>query len=102
MRLPKSVDICGKRVTVVANKEHDGGSFNQATYTIEIGTSDPGEVSENLLHEIGEAIMAMRDFRFAPEKEELENGDYRFFLNHADWQLFAKDLSIALRGVSFK
>ena len=101
MRLPKTVHICGKKVSIIANKEHDGGSFDIDTYTIEIGTSDTAEIAENILHEIGEAIMVMRDFRFAAEKEELENSDYRFILNHADWQLFAKDLSIALRGVKF-
>ena len=68
---------------------------------IEIGTSDPSETAENFLHEVGEAIMMMRDFRYALEKEEPENGDYKFILDHKDWQLFSKDLSIALRGVKF-
>lgn len=102
MKLPKTVNICGKNVTVQANKEHDGGSFDDQSYIIEIGTQDPDEVAENLIHEIGEAIMMVRDFRYAREKEEPENGDYRFLLNHEEWQLFAKDLAIALRGVSFK
>ena len=102
MRLPKSVNICGKTIAVVSDKTHDGGSFDEETNTIEIGTRDPDEVAENLVHEVGEAIMAIRDFRFVPEREEKENGDYRFFLSHTDWQLFAKDLAIALRGISFK
>lgn len=102
MHLPKSVNICGKKVTVVANKEHDGGSFDEDTNIIEVGTKDPTEIAENLIHEVGEAIMIIREFRFALEKEELNNGDYRFFLTHYDWQLFAKDLAIALRGLSIK
>lgn len=68
---------------------------------IEIGTADPSEVAENLLHEVGEAIAVLREFRFAAEREEKENSDYRFVLTHAEWQLFSKDLAIALRGVTF-
>lgn len=101
MKLPKHVLICGKKFTLKQNKAHDGGSFDEATLTIEIGTLDPDEVAENFLHEIGEAILAIRDFRFVPQKHELENGDYRFFLDHKDWQTFAKDLAIALRGIDF-
>lgn len=102
MRLPRHVLICGKRYTVTADPEHDGGRADTATRRIEVGTMDPAEVPENLLHEIGEAILMERDFRYVPEKEELENSDYRFFLTHADWQLFCKDMAIALSGVSFR
>jgi hypothetical protein len=102
MRLPKTVNVCGKTVSVQANREHDGGSFDDESYIMEIGTKDPSEVAENFLHEVGEAIMVIRDFRYAKEREELENDDYRFLLNHTEWQLFAKDLAIALKGVSFK
>lgn len=101
MQLPRYVMICGKRFTVKQDKSHDGGSFDEAASTIVIGTLDPEEVPENFIHEVGEAILAIRDFRFVPQKEELENGDYRFFLDHKDWQLFAKDLAAALKGVSF-
>lgn len=102
MKIPKSVNICGKRYTVKLNPEHDGGSGDSEKLLIEVGTSDPSEVAENLVHEIGEMIMATRDFRYVPEKDdEFDNGDYRFFLNHKDWELFAKDLSIALQGIKF-
>jgi len=80
---------------------HDGGSVDTDTLTIEIGTLDPAEVAENFIHEVGEAVMMLRDFRYAPEKEDLENADYRFFLNHKDWQLFCKDMAAALAGVKF-
>jgi hypothetical protein len=101
MHLPKKINVCGKTVTVVTNKAHDGGSFDGGTYTIEVGTMDPDEVAENFIHEVGEAVMALRDFRFVAQKEEPENSDYRFVLTHSDYQLFAKDLAIALRGVRF-
>ena len=101
MKIPKRINICGKTFTVTTDKTTDGASGDAGKLTIIIGTFTPGDVAENLIHEVGELIMAIRDFRYAPEKEELENADYRFLLSHADWQLFCKDMSIAMRGIKF-
>jgi hypothetical protein len=101
MRIPKKINICGRMFDVRTDTTHDGGSVDTDTRVIEIGTNDPEETPENLIHEVGEAIMIMRDFRYAREKHDLENEDYRFFMNHGDWQLFCKDLAIALKGIKF-
>lgn len=102
MRLPKTINICGKLYRVKADPDNDGGSVDTEKLTITIGTGDPSEVAENLVHEVGEAVMMARDFRYAAERETPENEHYRFVLDHKEWQLFAKDLSIALKGISFK
>lgn len=101
MRIPRHLLICGKKFTVKTDKSHDGGSVDLDKLSIEIGTLNPSEVAENLLHEIGEAILMIRDFRYVPQKEDIENGDYRFFMDHKDWQLFCKDLAAALAGIKF-
>ncbi len=102
MRLPKTVDICGKTYKVKADPESDGGTVDSDKLIITIGTSTPLEVPENIVHEFGEAIMMERDFRYAAEREQPENEHYRFVLDHKEWQLFCKDLAIALRGISFR
>lgn len=101
MRLPKRVDICGKMYAVIPDPDSDGGTVDTDKRVITIGTSDTKEVAENLIHEVGEAIMMARDFRYAAEREVPENEHYRFVLDHKEWQLFCKDFSIALRGVKF-
>ena len=87
--------------TVISDPENDGGSVDASKLTITIGTLDSDEVGENLIHEVGEAIMMARDFRYAAEREQPENEHYRFVLDHKEWQLFCKDFAIALRGVKF-
>lgn len=101
MRLPKRVNICGKIFQIQIDATHDGGSVDFDKFIVEIGTKAPDDVAENLLHEIGEAITVMREFRYEKARAELDSADYRFLLTHDDWQLFAKDLSIAMRGIRF-
>jgi hypothetical protein len=102
MIIPKKVNICGKMFDVVQNPEHGAGSFTESEMKIEIGTAYPEDVAENFIHEVAEAIMALRDYRYTPETLEPDNGDYRFFLNHKEWSIFAKDMSVALGGVNFE
>ena len=101
MKIPKTISVCGKKFAIKLNPKHDGGSSDLETLVIEIGTFDSSEVAENLIHEVGETIMMIRDFRYALEREEPDNGDFRFFLSHQDWKTFSKDLSIALSGIKF-
>lgn len=102
MKIPSSVIVCGKPCKIVTDKTHQGGSFSSATMTIEIGTANPDDIEENFVHEVSEAILAIRDYRYITEVLEPDSGDYRFFMDHKEFQLFVKDLSIALRGISFK
>lgn len=101
MRIPKTINLCGKPCKVLVDASHDGGTFCINKREIVIGIANPEVIEENFIHEVSEAILAVRDYRYALEREELDNGDYRFFMNHQEFQLFARDLSIALRGVDF-
>ena len=101
MRIPKSVNLCGKPCKILTDNNSDGGTFNCTKREIVIGTLNPDVIEENFIHEISEAILTIRDYRYVTEQVELDNSDYRFFLNHKEFQLFVRDLAIALRGVQF-
>ena len=102
MKIPASVILCGKPCKIRVDPTHDGGTFDCTKMEIEIGTANPNEIEENFIHEVSEAILAILDYRYATERAELCNDDYRFFMNHKEFQLFIRDLAIALKGITFK
>ena len=99
MKLPKSVNICGKMFSVVSDKDSDGGNVDMEKRIITVGTMNKDDILENFLHEVGEAILVTREFRYAREREEKDSADYRFIMNHEEWTLFGKDMSIALKNL---
>ena len=101
MKIPRSVILCGKPCKIIQESDHNGGEFSCAEMTIKIGTADPDQIEENFVHEVSEAILAIRDYRYITEKLEPDSGDYRFFMDHKEFQLFARDFAIAMRGISF-
>ena len=101
MRFPKTILVCGQPCKLIIKPEHDGGSFSCDKMEIVIGTRNPDVVAENFVHEVSEAILAIRDYRYVTEKMQLDSGDYRFFMDHKEFQLFIRDLALALRGITF-
>jgi len=101
MKIPETIIICGQPHKVILDPTSNGGGFDCVKREITIGTEDPKEIEENLVHEVCEAILAIRDYRYVTERGELDNSDYRFFFNHKEFELFARDLAIALHGLSF-
>lgn len=91
------INICGVTYQMIMCPNFDGGEFDASKCIIKIGTKNKKNVFENIVHEVGEAIMVIRDFRFASEVKQPDNGDYRFFLDHREWQIFCRDLSAALK-----
>lgn len=100
-RLPKTVPICGKPFRVVPLKDSNGGYFDEAKAEIGVGVAHKSDIGENLLHECLEGILAMRDLRYALEKEDPQSGDLLFSFSHQQFEQAIKDLAAALRGVKF-
>ncbi len=101
MKLPKTIPICGYPYKLKIDPTHDGGSFDEGTHTIVIGTLTATRVPDILLHEVTEAVYAIRNLRYVTERGEICNGDYRFFFDHDGFEQATSDIAIALAGISF-
>jgi hypothetical protein len=101
MKIPKRVLLAGVHYSIKIDKNKNGASFNCAKKEIWIGTKDPNEIEENFIHEVCECILAIRDYRYIPQKAEISNNDYIFNFNHKEFESFIRDLTIALKGISF-
>jgi hypothetical protein len=99
--IPKSITICGKPHSVKLDKEFSGGSFNEANASIVIGTAHKLDVPEILLHEVIEAVFAIRNMRYITQRAEPDNGDYRFMFNHEEFEQAVRDIAAALKGIKF-
>ena len=101
MKLPHTVQICGKTYKVIPLKDSNGGYFDEAKCEIGVGVQYPKDTAENLLHECLEGILAIRDLRYALEKAEPTSGDLLFSFSHKDYENAIKDLVCALKGIHF-
>jgi hypothetical protein len=102
MQIPTQVNICGKPFKVVKINKSNGGYFDEAKGEIGIGIMHKADISENIIHECLEGILAIRDLRFALEKADPQSGDLVFVLNHQQFEQAVKDLASALRGLTIK
>lgn len=100
-KCPKTVLICGRPYKVKLDPTHDGGQFSETDQTIVVGTISPSKIPDIFLHEVVEAVMALRNYRYVVQRGELDNGDYRFFLNHTEYELLITDVANSLAGISF-
>ena len=96
MKLPKTVQICGREFKVIIVKGHSGGSFSVDTNTIKIGSKYPVEMKESFVHEIIEAVFVMRGMRYKLY-EEARSSDYLFSFKHEEFQNAVIDIVIALK-----
>jgi hypothetical protein len=101
MNIPSKLLICGKEHKVIIDKESSGGWFDEGKVAIGIGTKYPAEVPEILLHEIIEAIYAIRNLRYTKQHAQPDNGDYIFVFDHELFEQSVKDIAAALKGIKF-
>lgn len=101
MKIPKEIIICGNKWKVVRDG-YNGGHFNCGKQTISIGKNLTEEISlEAFLHEVVEAIMCERSYRYDSERQQTANGDLIFLMSHKEMEHFVKDLKLALKGIEF-
>jgi hypothetical protein len=96
MKLPKSVNICGKEIPLKEKRKEGGGSFDFRKPIITIGTKYEIDIPETFLHEILEAILVERMFRYQLRGVG-DNGDYLFVFNHEQFNIICSDLANALK-----
>jgi hypothetical protein len=96
MKLPKIVNICGKEIPLKEKPKEGGGSFDFRDPLIEIGTKYKIDIPEIFIHEILEAILVERMFRYSLRNIG-ENGDYLFAFNHEQFNVICSDLANALK-----
>ncbi len=95
MRLPKTVNICGKTYTVHGNKKEWGGCCCTGSQTIGIGTAKNQSSHRkftNLIHEVLEAIALERRLRYEASDEESV-----FVMTHKQFDDYARDVATALK-----
>ena len=103
MKALKSVTCASKRYSVKYHPNTSGGQFHTKTKEIHIGTKcSKQDMLETLLHEIAEVILVERNIRYAQEKGVTENGDYMFVMNHDSFEMFIKDLTLAVQEILIK
>lgn len=94
MRLPKTVNICGKVYKILRDRAKWGGSCytgnQEITVTSHRTTSSHRQVC-TYIHEIMEAVTLERNLRFESSDEEV-----RFVMTHKQFDDFTKDVTTAL------
>lgn len=96
MRLPKTVQICGKTYTVIKNKKKWNSRGQTGTRKIEIGTkwnSDEREF-DDFLHETAELVCCERHIHYMAN-----NDDVKIVMNHKEFTDFVTDVATAIRPV---
>lgn len=97
MKLPKKVIISGKEFKVKLKKNSYSGHFSTIPAVMIIGTKgEEQQRREVFMHEILEAILTVRNYRF--ENAELPQ-NYHFCFDHKDIIDIAKDLSFAIKDI---
>jgi hypothetical protein len=95
--LPKMMTIAGKRYSVIFSPEHDGGMSNIVLGLIDVGTNGGRtRTHQSFLHEVLEVILVERGTRYQRPYNGCDNGDYRFVMDHAEFENVIKDLCLAL------
>jgi DNA-binding transcriptional regulator WhiA len=97
------VTCASKKYKIVYHPNRSGGQFHTKSKEIHIGKRcSKQDALEVLLHEIAEVILVERNLRYAQEKENKENGDYLFSFNHGEFEMFIKDLTLAIQEIIIK
>lgn len=95
MKLPKTVNICGKTYTVTENNKRYGGEGSTTSQAIEIGTKFKRREKhfENFIHEVAETIACEDNFRYG---EGASDGSI-FVMTHKEFDRFIVDLATAIK-----
>ena len=98
MKLPKTVNICGKICRVVQNPEDGGGSFSLSDYTIRIGTRYKQDIINSFFHEVIEGVLSERLMRYRSYPDIVNDGII-FCFTHKEFENCIADIVTALEGV---
>lgn len=95
MRLPKTVQICGKTYKVTQDPKIFGGGATTVGQDITVGTKSKiaERRFENIVHEIMESVACERCYRYGRGISE----DSIFVMNHKEFDNFAADVATAIR-----
>lgn len=97
IKLPSKIPIAGKDYTIKWDSAVPGAHFSCRKQEITISPDvTKTELYSFLFHEILEIIYAERLYRFAKEKEKLDNGDYIFVLSHDQFEKAINDFAYTL------
>jgi len=91
MHKPKTLLIMGKKCTVTYNNKVAGGSGQLATGSIIVGTANKVDVTETLLHECAELILAWMGLRYIRYEEG--NDGIRFVMSHHEFERFVQEMA---------
>jgi len=96
-KLPKTVIIGGRnwRVEYKKDKKDLDSNAYPGESLIKIRSDETDYTTESFLHEIAESIMVERGYRFSSH----DVNNYRFVMNHQEFESFIIDLRLALKGV---
>lgn len=92
--LPKTVIISGKTYSVKSNSKNWGGTADNSSQIITVGTKgDQSEqrIFDNLIHEVVESVIVERNLSFVSSDNEL-----KIVMNHKEFDQVAVDISTAL------
>lgn len=95
MRLPKSVVIAGLDFRVKYNRSVDGADWSSRTGLIRINPKRGEPVFALFLHEVIEALMTRRGYRY--EKNENCNCEDLYIFSHPQYVELIRDLAVILR-----
>ncbi len=95
--MPKQLLICGKTCTITYTDEDGGGETELSTGYIKVGTGNPSEVLEVLLHEVMEFILYSQGHRFTRYEEG--NDGLRFVLTHHDFENYIREFTFVLEQI---
>lgn len=94
MRLPKTVQISGKKYTVRKDNTTWGGKGGTGRQEIVVGTKSDQSAArqfENFVHEVAELSAAEQSLRYEASDEEIV-----FVMNHKQFNSFANDIATAI------
>jgi len=97
IKRPKKIVIGGKEWRISYDSKKSGGSFQTSDYTIKIGTKYKQDIIEVFLHEVIEAALSNRMFRWP--MWDNTNNRMIFVFDHNQFEEIIKDLAYALKPI---
>jgi hypothetical protein len=98
--IPEFVTIGGKAYKVVVDPKTNGGSFSNNKCLMYVGSQEGLEAARQIFfHEVWEAILSERMYRFQKPYDKPENGHYIFVFNHDQFEESVKDFYLAIREI---
>ena len=94
MKLPKTVQICGKPYSVKPNSRRWGGRCETGKQELCVGTKkdqSSQRIFDNFMHEVLEATALEKSLRYRSGDDELV-----FVMTHKQFDAYAEDIATAL------